>query len=544
VALTTFSNLVSEARARVRRDAESAGRPAGGEPLSAGGIGAEAYAGALGTYLGMGVSKLADYNSTIVTWSQSRDQAAHTFTRQALPMTWDYTEVNPLAGAAGDLVVSLGGIAESLEKLPGGRSSGEAKQLDATAAVNGISSPLLCTDPPYYDNIGYADLADYFYVWLRRSLSEVFPALFSTLLTPKEQELVATPYRFGGSKDKAEHFFELGLGEAFARMLAVQDPSYPLTLFYAFKQAESDAGGDGIAAVLASTGWETMLTGLLYSGYGVTGTWPMRSERSGRTIAIGTNALASSVVLVCRPGEVGAALATRREFVSALRSDLPAALKNLQQGNIAPVDLAQAAIGPGMAVFSRYAKVLEVDGSAMRVRTALGLINQALDEVLSEQESEYDAPTRWAVAWFDQFGVDDGPSGQAILLTQAKGTAMNALQEAGLVTSRGGKVRLLRRDELPEDWDPAAERSVTAWELTQHLTKQLELEGDPGAAALLRKVPGLGETARDLAYRLYTTAERKKWVQEALAYNSLVVAWPEIGRLAGRVPGPEQVGLL
>jgi putative DNA methylase len=455
-------------------------------------------------------------------------------------MTWDFAEGNPFASSSGTWGPSIEWVSLVLAQWVSG-PSGVARQLDAATAVNGVQEPMVATDPPYYDNIGYADLADYFYVWLRRSMGPVHPQLFSTLLTPKSQELVATPYRFGGSKSRAEMFFEHGLGEAFERMRAAQSDRYPLTLFYAFKQAESDA--EDLASVLASTGWETMLTGLLAAGFAVTGTWPMRSELGNRPIAAGKNALASSVVLVCRPRDEAAGLATRREFVAALRTELPDALRKLQQGNIAPVDLAQAAIGPGMAVFSRYVKVLEADGSPMRIHTALGLINQALDEVLTEQESEYDALTRWAIAWFDQFGVGEGPSGQAILLTQAKGTALNTLLQERLVASRGGKIRLLRRDDLPENWDPAAERNVTIWELTQHLIKQLELNGDAGAAALLRKVSGLGEIARDLAYRLYTAAERKKWAAEALAYNSLVVAWPEIVRLAAE-RGSQQSVLL
>jgi putative DNA methylase len=401
-----------------------------------------------------------------------------------------------------------------------------------------VASPVISTDPPYYDNIGYADLSDFFYVWLRRSLRDVFPDLFSTLLVPKTQELVATPYRFGGDKKKAERFFEQGLGKAFAHMKRTHSPDYPLTVYYAFKQAESDEADDdrkGASHTVASTGWETMLEGLLGAGFLIDGTWPMRSELSNRILASGTNALASSIVLVCRPRPDNAPLATRKEFVARLKRDLPDALKKLQHGSIAPVDLAQATIGPGMAVFSSYAKVLEPDGSAMTVRTALGLINQALDEVLHEQESEYDQDTRWAVAWFEEMGTSPGEYGRAETLSKAKDTSIAGLARAGVLEAKGGKVRLLSREELPEDWDPTQDTRLTVWEVTQHLIRALDTRGEEGAAALLRQV-GLsyGEIARDLAYRLYVICERKKWAQEALAFNSLVVSWPEIVRLAAR----------
>ena len=289
-------------------------------------------------------------------------------------------------------------------------------QSDATDLRNWKSPPVISTDPPYYDNIGYADLSDFFYVWLRRSLSTVYPSLFSTLVTPKATELIASPYRHGGSKVRAQCFFEDGLGRAFSRMRETHHHEFPLTVYYAFKQAETeddidsddDLHENGLAT--ASTGWETMLAGLIRSGFGITGTWPMRTELGNRMIGRGTNALASSIVLVCRPRPDNASLATRKEFITALRRELPEALRNLQRGNIAPVDLAQAAIGPGMAVFTRYAKVIESDGSPMTVRTALGIINQVLDEVLAEQEGEFDADTRWALAWFEQFGMGEGPS--------------------------------------------------------------------------------------------------------------------------------------
>jgi putative DNA methylase len=494
------------------------------------------YAAAIKTYLAFGISKTADYNSSFVLWSPSRDQAKTTFARQALPMVWDFAEVNPFAAAAGDFAVSTNGIAEAVAGVPADARAGTAVQLDATQALVGTMGTV-ATDPPYYDNIGYAELSDFFYVWLRPGLEDIYPDVFATLSTPKSQELIAGSYRFEGDRDAARDFFEKGLRSAFRNMRELQVADYPLTLFYAFKQAETLDGS------VASTGWETMLTGLLESQFCVTGTWPMRTERAGRTVALRAGALASSILLVCRPRPEDASIATRREFVNVLRAELPNALRTLQRENIAPVDLAQAAIGPGMAVFSRYAKVLEADGSPMAVRAALSLINEALDEILAEQEGDFDADTRFAITWFDQWGTAEGPFGEADVLARAKNTSVRGLGEAGVLISRANKARLLGRDEMPDDWDPVTDRRATAWEATQHLTRRLETVGEAAAAQLLRRLGGdYGAQARELAYRLYTICERKGWAQDALGYNALVVAWPEIVRLANEPP-PTQQGL-
>ncbi len=406
---------------------------------------------------------------------------------------------------------------------------GSAQQLDATVIANSGTRQLFSTDPPYYDNVPYADLSDVFYVWLRRSLSRIYPDLFSTLLVPKSQELVADQIRHG-SRQEAQRFFEEGLGRAFARMRETQHPDYPLTIYYAFRQTESDEDNNkqSNGRVSASTGWETMLEGLLKAGFAITGTWPMRTELGSRTRSLDSNVLASSIILVCRPRLADAPLTTRRDLLNGFKRELPRALKDLQRGNIAPVDLAQAAIGPGMAVFSRYSKVLESEGTFMRVRTALQLINQALDEVLVEQEGEYDADTRWAVAWFEQYGLEEGPYGVAETLSKAKNTAVGALVEAGILRAQGGKVRLLRRNEFSSNWNPVTAKRLTAWEVTQRLIRALQEHGDTGAAAILEHVGAYSEVARDLAYRLYTICERKKWADEALAYNSLVVEWSDI----------------
>ena len=390
----------------------------------------------------------------------------------------------------------------------------------------------ISTDPPYYDNISYADLSDFFYVWLRRSLQSIYSGLFGTMLVPKAQELIATPYRFDGGKAEAEQFFEHGLGQAFVAMRAAQHPNYPLTVYYAFKQAESDGEDEAIGETVASTGWETMLIGLIDAGFAITGTWPMRTERSARSTGIGTNALASSIVLVCRPRVASASMATRRDFHTALRGELPEALRRLQQGNIAPVDLAQAAIGPGMAVYTRYSRVLDAAGTPLSVRDALTMINQTPDEVLAEQESDFDADSRWALAWFEQSGFVEGLYGMAETLSRAKNTSVSGMVEAGILASKGGKVRLLRPEELPAGWDPGADLRLTAWESVHHLIRVLEAGGESAAAALVAKLGGKAEIARELAYRLYTLCERRKRAQEAISYNSLVQSWPEITRLA------------
>jgi putative DNA methylase len=346
---------------------------------------------------------------------------------------------------------------------------------------------------------------------------------------PKKQELIATPYRFDGSKQRAQEFFEQGFSKAFSQIRSAQEPGFPMTVYYAFKQSETDEDGDGeITASHASTGWETMLEGLLRSDFQVTGTWPMRSELTNRMIASGTNALASSIVLACRPRLESAPITTRKDFISSLKKELPGALRNLQKGNIAPVDLAQAAIGPGMAVFSRYKRVLETDGSPMRVRTALSLINQGLDEVLSELESEFDPDTRWALAWFEQHQFDEGLYGEAEVLATAKALSITHLADVNILQSRAGRVRLLRREELSEAWDPSNVARLTVWEVTQHLIRSLDLKGETETSILKGKIGGMAEIARDLAYRLYTLCERKGWAEEAGYYNSLVVAWPSL----------------
>lgn len=405
--------------------------------------------------------------------------------------------------------------------------------MQADAQTQTLSADrVVSTDPPYYDNIGYADLSDFFYVWLRPALRSVFPKLFATLAVPKAEELVANPYRCGG-KDEAEKFFLGGMTSAMHRISAQTHPAFPVTIYYAFKQSESQS-----EAGTASTGWETFLDAVIRAGFGICGTWPVRTELANK-ITMGTNILASSIVLVCRRRAENAPTATRREFVAALQRELPEALRHLQAGNIAPVDLAQAAIGPGMAVFTRYARVLDAQGNALSVREALALINETLDTALAEQEGDFDPDSRWALTWFDEFGFSEGESGRAETLCTAKVTSLPGLMDAGIILAKTGKVRLLRPDELPADWDPATDSRLTHWETVHHLIRALTTS-EGTAAVLVAKLGAKAETARELAYRLYTLCERKKRAAEALAYNGLVQSWPDLLRQAEEVP-PEPV---
>ena len=531
VALTTFSDLVREARDKAECDARGAGLADDGH-LADGGRGAAAYADAVATFLAFVVDKEAESMSTLCTWSAApkNELVVSTFRRQALPMTWDFAEANPFALSSGSLEKNTQAVARVIDLAFSSSTYGHVDQLDATRRELGGRAVVVSTDPPYYDNIGYADLSDFFYVWLRRSLGVVFPTLFSTLVTPKSQELVATPYRHDG-KGAADSFFLAGMTKAMERLVEQALPGAPVTIYYAFKQAEDD-GDNG----QASTGWETFLAAVIQAGFAIGGTWPIRTERRGRSIGIGANALASSVVLVCRPRDVAASIATRRDFLQALKAELPEALRHLQRGNIAPVDLAQSAIGPGMAIYTRYAKVLDADGSSLSVREALTLINQTLDEVLAQQEGEFDSDTRWAVAWFDQHGFTEGEFGVAETLSKAKNTSVGGMVEAGIIDAGRGKVRLLRPNELPIDWDPVRDSRLTVWEATHHLVRALD-HGERPAADLARRLGGVADAARDLAYRLYVLCERRKRAQEALAYNGLVQSWPEVQRLAAEATG-------
>lgn len=518
-ALTTLSDLVGEVRQRIFDDALAAGM-AEGDRLEAGGVGASAYADAVATYLGLGVSRTADLGNSLVTWSNSRDQARNLFARQAISMAWDFVEVSPFAGAAGDVAIATRSMGEALDRIVP-RLPGDARQ--ANACSTNMRTMLISTDPPYYDNIGYSDLSDFFYVWLRRSLQPVHPNLLSTMLVPKADELVANPNRHGG-KLGAQQFFETGFRGVFARARASALADFPITVYYAFKQSENTEDGQ------VSTGWETLLEGMISAGWSVTATWPLRSERGGRMISVGTNALASSILLALRPRPADAPRTDRRRFIATLKSELPAALRDLQQGAIAPVDLPQAAIGPGMAVFSRYAAVLEDDGSTMSVRSALARINEVLDEVLVEQEGDFDADTRFAIVWFRQYGFDAGPYGDADNIARARNASIDHLDHAGILMSRASKVTLLAPSKLDSAYDPATDPSISVWEVVMHLTRVLAAEGIPAASALLGRVPASVERdlCKELAFLLFSIAESRKETKLAVDFNALGTAWNEI----------------
>lgn len=524
VALTTFSDLAQEVRKRIEQDAVATGMSTDGLGLEAGGTGARAYAEAVGVYLGFAIDKCADYWSSICTWHNSGEKMRNTFGRQAIPMTWDYAEGNPFSKSSGNWMAMIDWTWSALAALPAELSSSAALEDAQTQRIS--QGKVVSTDPPYYDNIGYADLSDFFYVWLRHTLRSTYPDMFKTLAVPKAEELVATPYRHGG-RGQAEEFFLTGMTRAMNRLAEQAHSAFPVTIYYAFKQAETRS-----AEGTSSTGWETFLDAVIRAGFAVNGTWPMRTELSNRMIGSGTNALASSIVLVCRPRAEDAPTATRSQFINSLKTELPVALRHLQHGNIAPVDLAQAAIGPGVAVYTRFSQVIDAAGNRLSVREALALINQVLDEVLAEQEGDFDPETRWALAWFEQQAFNEGDYGVADTLSKAKNTSVAGMVEAGLIQASAGKVRLLQPKELPTDWDPLKDKRLTIWEAVHHLIRILGSQGEQGAAELAAKLGAGAEVARELAYRLFNICDRKKWAQEALAYNGLVQSWPEIQRLA------------
>lgn len=535
VALTTFSDLVSAAIEKCRQDAllsgvaedfDEDGRPRG---LEVGGSGATAYSQAIGVYLAIVIDRLTDYNSTLCTWHvggpTTGTKGRNTFSRQALPMTWDFLEVNILSEQSGSLVNSLDYTTKSIASL--GNSTlkqGACFQADAQSQVISAKK-VVSTDPPYYDNIGYADLSDYFYVWLRKSLRNIFPDLYATLAVPKTEELVATPYRHGG-KEKAEKFFLDGMTAALHNLVEQAHPAFPVTIYYAFKQSETkDEAGT------TSTGWETFLEAVLTAGFSITGTWPMRTELGNRMIGSGANALASSIVLVCCKRLADALTVSRREFLRELNSVLPEALDEMTRGGVnspvAPVDLSQAIIGPGMAIFSQYAAVLEADGTPMRVKTALQLINRFL------AEDDFDHDTQFCLHWFEQQGWASGKYGEADVLARAKGTSVGGLVQAGVVESASGNLRLLRWADMPADWSPETDARTPVWEALHQLIRALNKEGESAAGGLLARMPARAEPIRALAYRLYTLCERKGWAEDARAYNELVTSWSSIEQAAG-----------
>lgn len=517
-ALTTLSDVIAEIREEVMQDAMSAGMRDDGLGLSSGGSGARAYSEAIASLCSLAVSKLADSASNLVIWKPSMDQAIHVFARQAIPMVWDFAECNIFGQSMGAYAVTLSNMARALELLPA-NPAGFSVQADAQQQH--ISrGKVVSTDPPYFDNVPYADLSDFFYAWLRPQLKAIYPDLFATVATPKREELVALAYRHR-SKPEAGKFFMDGMTQAMRRLSAEAHPAFPISIYYAFKQAEGNEH-DGVA----STGWETFLDAVVSAGFIIDGTWPIRTELANRMRSQNANALASSIVLVCRARFVEGVRITRREFIKALKEELPAAVARMQYENIAPVDLAQAAIGPGMSVFTRYEQVVDADGKALSVREALALVNEALDEVLAAQEGDFDAESRFAIAWFEQTGFDEGEFGIADVLSRAKNTAISVLEEEGVAKAGGGRFRLLRPEEYSVDFAPRA--NVSVWRTMHHLVRALQDGGEGAAAAVVRGLGVEADVARELAYRLYSIADRKKRSLDALSYNALVQSWPEI----------------
>jgi putative DNA methylase len=518
VGLTTFSDLVHEAIARVRDDSLAAGMADDGLGLEQGGVGATAYAQAVGVYLALAADRMTDSHSSLVSWTNQRETLRNTFGRQALPMVWDFAEANPFSESTGNFGGSLEWVEKAINAFPAA-PSGNVQQFDAQSQKISLNK-LISSDPPYYDNIGYADLSDFFYVWLRRTLRPIFPNLYSTMAVPKAEELVATPYRHG-SKEKAETFFLDGMTEAMHNLAELAHPAFPVTIYYAFKQAETKA-----EAGTASTGWETFLVAVIKAGFALSGTWPMRTERQGRTISSGTNTLASSIVMVCRPRAADAPTISRRDFIRELNVTLPDALADMTRGGInspvAPVDLSQAIIGPGMEVFSKYSSVMEADGKPMTVRTALQLINRFIGE------DDFDHDTQFCLAWFEQHGWAEGKYGDADVLARAKGTSVGGLIEAGVVDSAGGDLRLLKWAEMPRDWSPENDSRLAVWEGLHQLIRALNQDGESAAGALLARMPDKTASLNALMYRLYTLCERQGWAEEARAYNELQGAWAGI----------------
>lgn len=527
VMLSTLTSLIKDVRAMVLADAQSAGWEVG-ESFESGGADAAAYADVVAMYLAFALDKLADLNNSLCRWEPKAECPRNLFNRQAIPMVWDYAEANPFSTSSGSLAVILRGIrnafagyAFSLADTP----AGDVRQADA--ATRDYAGLAVSTDPPYYDNIGYSDLSDFFYVWMRRSIGAFFPQTLGTLLTPKSEELVANPYRHG-SADNAAQFFVDGFNNVFRRIRRTADVSVPLTVYYAYKQQDMDTDGQ------SSTGWHTLLDGLIDAGWEITATWPMRTEGGGRMMSHGLNVLASSIVLACRPRPDDAPATTRRAFVATLKAELPDSLRNLIQGSIAPVDLAQAAIGPGISVFSRYSRVREADGSDMSVRDALLLINSTLDEVIGEQESDFDPDTRFAVKWYRQYGWNQENSGIADQLARSSDTSIPALERGGILEAKGGKARLLAPGQLDGAWDAAADERVSVWEATVRLAAVMAKDGADKVAELLPSVQTRVnlDAVKELGFLLFHEAEKKKDTKDAILFNGLVSAWRDVNEQA------------
>lgn len=527
IALETFLSLLPEVRNKVLADSASSHITQEGFRLHENGRGASAYADAITVYLSFAIDRIAMTGNSLVRWNPVGQKAQHIFGRQAIPMLWDFAETNPLGNATGSLKAAYEMAENGLMSLVG--DEGIIRQADAQSVELPIGS-VLNTDPPYYDNIAYADLSDFFYCWMRPALKDIFPELFGVLATPKSEELVATTY-LHPSREAAEEFFLKGMSVALSNVQKQLDLNIPAAIYYAFKQSEVSAEG------ISSTGWATFIQAVIDAGFSIMGTWPLRTEMRTRQIAMGNNALANSVVLVCRKKEENAEIITRAEFLRTLKRELPSAIAELQAANVSPADMPQSAIGPGMGVFSRYRAVLESNDSPMSVKTALLLINRELDEYLGGIQGEFDPDTRFAISWFEQNGMGKGDYGVADNLARARGIAVESVKHAGIVESQAGKVRILKRSELDPDWEPQTDTHLTVWECLQYLVRAHEKDGiSYNTALLLRKIDDKAEAVKDLAYCLYDIcANKRQDAKEATAYNALIADWSDLTREAAAI---------
>jgi putative DNA methylase len=492
--------------------------------------GDERRAMAIASVLGLCLGKMAQANSSLVRWFTrlGPSKAVQAFGTQAMPMLWDFAEVFPFGKSVGSWHAQLNSVIGVLPSLPDVGQAAHVVPADARNAGDLVpaGTALLVTDPPYFAQINYADLADYFYLWLRRALRSVHPDLFATMATPKAAELTANPARYGGSRETARKEFITGFTAVFTSLKRAARPDLPLVVVYAHKQDEEMVDG------IISTGWESLLEAVLTADLGVVRTWPVEATHSTRQISQGANALASYVVLICRPREPDLPVTDRRGFLDALGAKLPGAIKEL--GHVAAVDLAQAAIGPGMQVFSGFSQVIEKDGSRMPVATALALINDKLQGILWDQEAEFDPETRAAVAWYDQFGWALGDSGRAEQIAWGKNTTIGRLVQADIMWAKAGDARLLDIDELAAEYDPAYALHPTVWDTALRLSRLLEEKGVPEAAKLLaaaiRHVSA--DAVLDLARLLYSIGENRKRSEDQQRFNKLVTEWPELVKQA------------
>ena len=503
-ALTTFSDLRIEVRNQITQDGAN-----------------DAYADAVCTYLALAIGREADMCSSFDRWHNSGEKVTGVFGRQVIGMIWDFAESNPFSDSTGNWMAHIEWIAKVVEQLPADVNSGAVHQADASTTIHAQDGPIIVTDPPYYDNIGYADLSDFFYAWLRPLLRDLYPDLFAGILTPKEEEMIATRFRFENPRQR----FEDLLNKTLKLIRERCSPEFPSSIFYAYKQQEEEREGR------ASTGWETMLSAIVSAGFQIVGTWPMRTELSARSRALDSNALASSVVLVCRPRPNDAPTATRSEFFNALEKELPAALDQLtQKRHIAPTDLAQVAIGPGMQIYSRYNCVETISGEPVSVREALAAINRAIADYDERQEGNLDSESRFCLDWLKQHGYEEGTYGEAETLARAKNISIGKLQHDGLLTAGGGKVKLLPLDAF-SDSEQLALSDTTAWEgcfrMAYHMNREVG-KGIEGAAHIGREMGSNVESVERLARILYNHYDRKGDSQNAVVFNNLVTEWQRI----------------